>query len=414
VTRADLEKLLGAYAAGTLTPEERRVLFEAALTDQALFDMLADEEVLRDTLADPVCRERVRLALVGQPPTVFESLDLWMRRHPVWALATALTTAVLIFVVVAQTGAFRPPPPASRQVAMNRKPALPSLAVPAQPQKPAPPQRAIRPPKPTAAPSVVNSAPRAAAPLPQLAERERGFAAPPAVRPKPAAPAGALASGIQPQERSREQLIAQAPPPPPPPPSAAAGGSVGAATSAAASAPSRFAASAEMAKARNAVADRAARAVQAKEAFEGKVKGETALGLRYTLVRRLPGDKTADVPPDTAFASGEPVTLRVEVDRSGYLYVLAGDQALFTGPVTPEQPAWIEAEPGTLHLVLLPEPDNGPISTLVRRTRRRLAGTLVRVERPEDRRTGDDSVYVVSPTHAREAGILTDILIRSR
>jgi hypothetical protein len=169
-----------------------------------------------------------------------------------------------------------------------------------------------------------------------------------------------------------------------------------------------------MAKARNAVADRAARAVQAKEAFEGKVKGETALGLRYTLVRRLPGDKTADVPPDTAFASGEPVTLRVEVDRSGYLYVLAGDQALFTGPVTPEQPAWIEAEPGTLHLVLLPEPDNGPISTLVRRTRRRLAGTLVRVERPEDRRTGDDSVYVVSPTHAREAGILTDILIRSR
>ena len=40
----DLHKLLGGYAAGTLTPEERRALFDAALADQALFDALADEE----------------------------------------------------------------------------------------------------------------------------------------------------------------------------------------------------------------------------------------------------------------------------------------------------------------------------------------------------------------------------------
>ena len=35
--REDIEKLLGGYATGTLTGEERQALFEAALTDQALF-----------------------------------------------------------------------------------------------------------------------------------------------------------------------------------------------------------------------------------------------------------------------------------------------------------------------------------------------------------------------------------------
>ena len=39
----DLEKLLGGFAADTLTPEEKQRLYQAALQDQQLFDALADE-----------------------------------------------------------------------------------------------------------------------------------------------------------------------------------------------------------------------------------------------------------------------------------------------------------------------------------------------------------------------------------
>ncbi len=40
------EQILGGYATDTLTEEEKRQLFEAALHDQTLFDTLADEEAL--------------------------------------------------------------------------------------------------------------------------------------------------------------------------------------------------------------------------------------------------------------------------------------------------------------------------------------------------------------------------------
>jgi len=53
VIPGDFKKLVGGYATGTLTPEERQALFQAALQDQGLFDALAREEALRDALSDP-------------------------------------------------------------------------------------------------------------------------------------------------------------------------------------------------------------------------------------------------------------------------------------------------------------------------------------------------------------------------
>ena len=41
----DIEKLLGGYATDTLTEEERKELFAAALRDQSLFNALAEGEV---------------------------------------------------------------------------------------------------------------------------------------------------------------------------------------------------------------------------------------------------------------------------------------------------------------------------------------------------------------------------------
>lgn len=57
------EHLLGGYATNTLTDEEKRQLFEAALNDQTLFDALADEEALKVMLADPEARQRILASL---------------------------------------------------------------------------------------------------------------------------------------------------------------------------------------------------------------------------------------------------------------------------------------------------------------------------------------------------------------
>jgi hypothetical protein len=52
----EIRKLIGGYAPGTLTPDERRALMEAALVDQELFDELARDQVLKGLLDDPFAR----------------------------------------------------------------------------------------------------------------------------------------------------------------------------------------------------------------------------------------------------------------------------------------------------------------------------------------------------------------------
>jgi len=59
------EQILGGYATDTLTEEEKRQLFEAALHDQALFDALADEEALKALLADPDARQQILESLLA-------------------------------------------------------------------------------------------------------------------------------------------------------------------------------------------------------------------------------------------------------------------------------------------------------------------------------------------------------------
>jgi hypothetical protein len=59
----ELEKLLGGFAADTLTEEERKLLFHAALDDQQLFNALADEQAMKELLADPAVRRRLLQAL---------------------------------------------------------------------------------------------------------------------------------------------------------------------------------------------------------------------------------------------------------------------------------------------------------------------------------------------------------------
>lgn len=96
----DLEKLLGGFAADTLMPEERIRLYTAAMQDQQLFDVLADEQALKELLADPLVRRRLLQAL-RQPgnsgPTITLSWWDWLRRPAGLAIAGGL--AVAIFTV---------------------------------------------------------------------------------------------------------------------------------------------------------------------------------------------------------------------------------------------------------------------------------------------------------------------------
>jgi hypothetical protein len=94
MTREQVRKLLGGYAAGTLTPAEETALFEAALEDQELFDELGREQALRDLLSDPAARAHLLAALDEPRPA-------WGQRAARWILGNAVgLAAVACFVTV--------------------------------------------------------------------------------------------------------------------------------------------------------------------------------------------------------------------------------------------------------------------------------------------------------------------------
>lgn len=114
----DLRDLIGRYASGSLSEEEQKRLFEAALEDQDLFDELAREQGIRQLLAEPGVRERLIGAL--QPP----------KRTTAWFLAAAagVAAAALIFVLM------RPSPKPPIQIAAVTAPP-PAPAVPTPPKE---------------------------------------------------------------------------------------------------------------------------------------------------------------------------------------------------------------------------------------------------------------------------------------
>jgi hypothetical protein len=94
----DIRKLLGGYAAGTLTEEERRALFEAALTDQDLFNELAHEQALKELLEEPGARRQLLTAL-EEKPALIERFRAWLSRPVAWVAAGSLAVGALLVVV---------------------------------------------------------------------------------------------------------------------------------------------------------------------------------------------------------------------------------------------------------------------------------------------------------------------------
>jgi hypothetical protein len=126
----ELEKLLGGFAADTLTPEERQKLYTAALQDQQLFNALADEQALKELLADPAVRRRLLQAL-NQTSSAGAALSWlnWLRRPATLGYAGGLAAAVL--AVVLGTKVYQESLRQATQSATEEaKPVSPSLPAP--------------------------------------------------------------------------------------------------------------------------------------------------------------------------------------------------------------------------------------------------------------------------------------------
>jgi len=128
MTPRELERLLGGYAAGNLSESERGELLRVSLEDQQLFDALADEEALRDALADPVFRARMRARL--EP----EEKKSWLFGWPLAAMGAVAGAVVLAVMLTPREGA------KVQQVAQSAKQEkFDSLAAPAPAAAPSEP-----------------------------------------------------------------------------------------------------------------------------------------------------------------------------------------------------------------------------------------------------------------------------------
>lgn len=359
MNRDDIEKLLGGYATGTLTPEEREALFAAALEDQQLFEALAREEPLRELLQDPIAKSRLRAALEQTP-------EPWHRRWlrpAVWAIP-AVGLAAIVVVLIVQRPPARQPVTIAQVVRPSTEPAVP---VPSPlPQvledRPLPPQARRVEPRP--------------------AEPLVAAATPPPSPPAPVPPAPSVAQGGQQGQAGiavapRESpLVAPAPQPrpvlaSPPPPASQKDVQVEAAAPLAAAesvtvtpapAPSdlpvRARRSAESIRLQTAAGQlsgvagfvpaldaralyygTAASPVFQTNLVQSELKKQRAappvapavanapgptgfqhLGLRYSVLRRTNG-QVASVNPNEPIDRGGELSLRIEPNEAGYVYI---------------------------------------------------------------------------------------------
>jgi hypothetical protein len=425
----DLEKLLGGFAADTLTPEEKQTLYSAALQDQQLFNALADEQALKELLSDPDVRRRLLQGLQKTGTSgVGGSLSWldWFRRPAGLALAGGLSAAalaVLLGVRIYQDSLRQ----AAQSVATEE-------VRPATPQAIEPQAKA----KEHVAPAI--DLPKKDALIDKLAERERSAPSPSKkeqasdlardglkrrsaqneVRREAEAPVAALSKSAEEIASPVDQKLtaSSAPPATAPEPKqiqAPVSGRIAATVTPALSARALFygeetgrADTRSMAKEQTQgmkpLAESAPQANRPERSLDGlaqlgKAAGATAqikpLGLRYSIVVRETDGQEREVDVATASKSIQPVFLTVETNQNAYLQVWK------TAGSSTTQLLWPEKETGQTSLKMtagqrehIPLPrEDGPI-TLTARLSRVPSGPITRQEA---------SIYQrLSPTQLQE------------
>jgi hypothetical protein len=190
MTDDQASKLLGGYATGSLTEAERKMLFEAALEDQELFDALQQEQALKELLADPASRNQIQRALAQTPPP--RPSPAWWSRRWAWAGVAGAVAATVLTVAVIRLNQ-----PHYEVARIVQAPAAPVQQQPL----PAPSERA--------APSTSTSKPRISRPSRPMRPRKQEAA-------PPAATAGSLSD-----DKVQSQAASVPPPLPAPAPAVA-------------------------------------------------------------------------------------------------------------------------------------------------------------------------------------------------
>ena len=192
----DVRKLLGGYATGTLSPDEKQVLFEAALHDDELFAALSNEHALKDLLDDGAVRAQLLRATEEPRFSVTAALWEWFER-PKSKVLVATGTILLAAIGFQQ---LRPRISEQTQIAEVREPRnLTIYSPPTSP--PSPPPAATKEP---AKPAQRKSEPR-------LEKREADQPVPPPAQyaQAPAAPVVGAVGGAAPEPEalmSRRQM----------------------------------------------------------------------------------------------------------------------------------------------------------------------------------------------------------------
>jgi len=287
----DIEKLLGGYATDTLTEEERKELFAAALRDQSLFNALADEHALKEVLDDPRARRLLIDALKKKTAQRYwlEDFLAWLRRPSSWALAGSVAVALLAITFVIRmaglptpvtermAGVKAPPPPTSEPAAPAADTAKTPEPTPFEGERQKNKQR----------PQTPSSG---AAPAEESELRERRAA-------KLAAPESFSASSDSKKSDGGNQAAEQPPALPAPP-----------------------------AKERDRAQETAVPSRTLK--YQGLAnRAPLRPNIRYTLLRRGPDGLYVPVDSATNFKAGEAVRIAIEPTDDGYLYALWADEA---------------------------------------------------------------------------------------
>ncbi len=331
----DARKLLGGYATGTLTSEEREALFAAALHDQSLFDELAKEQVLKEALDDA----GIRAELLG---VVTERAgSRWLRWWPVPAGALALAALTVALLVNRKPAAMNDvamtvPSSMQPQIVRAPPPAETILKLPGKRNEKASSTDSRKPDSLPGTGAVVRSEQERPAPIVSEAPRPQVAPAPPSVGAVAPPPAQAERADAQDKEKAVATLNAAAQP--------AAAGAVG---KPGAPAPSNAQVLFEGGAPPSGIAGGAVFRSQALRLEESAAMAKKVEGLARPFSR--PGVKYSFVPEGVS----------VEPNHSGYLQAFTRNSAgawvdAWAGPqaVKAHVPVTLRAPGGELVLVL--------------------------------------------------------------
>lgn len=126
----DTRKLLGGYATGTLSDDEKKLLFDAALTDDELFAALADEQALKELLDDGTVRAQVLRATEEPKFSLAGALREWFDRPKAKAL---VATGAVLLAIIGFNSVRQVPPSMPQMAKFHRIPTTPEQSRDLQP-----------------------------------------------------------------------------------------------------------------------------------------------------------------------------------------------------------------------------------------------------------------------------------------